>query len=69
METTIRLSGNVKKQLDKMKIHSKESYSDVIEFLIEDHLELSEETKRRIKKAKKSENWISHEEVKKRFGL
>ena len=30
METTIKLNSNVKKKLDVIKVHSRESYSDVI---------------------------------------
>ncbi len=30
METTIRLSNNVKEKLDFFKVHSRESYNDVI---------------------------------------
>ena len=30
METTIRLSNNIKEKLDAIKIHSRESYNDVI---------------------------------------
>ena len=68
METTIRVSGDVKERLDKMKLFDKASYNDVIELLLEDHLELNEETKREIAKARR-EKGISHEEVKKRLGL
>lgn len=68
METTIRVSHNVKGQLDKMKLFERETYNDVIENMIEDNLELNEETKKEIEKARK-EKGIPHEEVKKRFGL
>lgn len=30
METTIRLNNNVKERLDSLKVHSRESYNDVI---------------------------------------
>lgn len=30
METTIRLNNSVKKRLDSIKVHSRESYNDVI---------------------------------------
>ena len=69
METTIKISKNVREHLNRMKIFERETYNDVIEVLIEDNLELNEETKRELEKAKGSKNWISHEEVKKRFGL
>ena len=35
METTIRLNNNVKKRLDSIKVHSRESYNDVIARIIE----------------------------------
>ena len=69
METTIRISNTVKKHLDKMKLYERETYNDLIELLIEDNLELSEETKRELEEAKKSKNWVSHEDVKKKFRL
>lgn len=68
METTIRLSCDVKAQLDKMKLFKKESYNDVIEVLIEDNLEINEKTKRELEQARKEKSF-SHEKVKKRLGL
>jgi predicted CopG family antitoxin len=69
METTIKISKDVKSYLDKIKIFERETYNDVIEALIEDNLELNEKTKKEIEEAKKSRKWVSHEEVKKRLGL
>lgn len=72
METTIRISNEVKNQLDKMKLFSKASYNDVIEDMIEEHLELNEETKKEIEEARKEVKEgkvVSHKEVKKRLGL
>lgn len=69
METTIRLSTSVKNQLDKMKIYSKESYNDIIEFLLEDHMELSEKTKKELKERERNPKFISHEEVGRKLGL
>ena len=72
METTIRISQEVKKSLDKMKIYSRESYNDIIELLLEDAKEINEKTKREIaearKRIKKGEVY-SHEEVGKMLGL
>lgn len=68
METTIRLSRDVKAQLDKMKLFERESYNDVIGVLIEDHLEVNEKTKRELEQARKEKSF-SHEEVGKRLGL
>lgn len=72
METTIRISPEVKSMLDKMKIHQRETYNDIIELMIEDNLELNDKTKKEIEEARKqikAGNFISHEEVKRRLGL
>ena len=68
MPTTIQISDNVKLVLDKMKMIERETYNDVIERMIEDDLELNQRTKKEIEEARKGKS-ISHEEVKKRFGL
>jgi len=68
METTIKVSNEVKRHLDKMKVFERETYNDVIEVLIEDNLELNEKTKRELQERKK-EGTISHEEVRKILGL
>ena len=36
METTIRLNNIVKEKLDSLKVHSRESYNDVISRMIEE---------------------------------
>ncbi|MFQ5531728.1 MAG: antitoxin VapB family protein [Candidatus Nanoarchaeia archaeon] len=36
METTIRLSNNVKEKLDLLKVHSRESYNDLISRMVEE---------------------------------
>jgi hypothetical protein len=46
METTIQVSKNLLEKLQLMKMHSKESYEDIIWDLIEDRMELSKETKK-----------------------
>ena len=72
METTIRVSQEVKKSLDKMKIYSRESYNDIIELLLEDTKEINEKTKKELALARKEikeGKVVSHEEVKKRLGL
>ncbi|MEK6945453.1 MAG: hypothetical protein AABW63_01535 [Nanoarchaeota archaeon] len=72
MPTTIQISNEVKKALDRMKVHERETYNDVIEFMLEDNLELNDQTKKEIEEARKrikSGKFVSHEEVKKRLGL
>ncbi|MCL5730281.1 MAG: hypothetical protein M1165_01805 [Candidatus Pacearchaeota archaeon] len=46
MDTTIQVSKELLSKLQKMKMHSKESYEDIIWDLIEDRMELSEETRK-----------------------
>jgi len=53
METTIQISKDLRRELQNRKFGSKESYEDVIWDLLEDTMELSEETKRDIEKARK----------------
>jgi predicted transcriptional regulator len=53
MGTTIQISRELLEKLRMMKIHNKESYEDIIWDLVEDRMELSEETKKNIEEAKK----------------
>lgn len=53
METTIQISKDLRRELQNRKFSSKESYEDVIWDLLEDTMELSEETKRDIEEARK----------------
>lgn len=53
MDTTIQISKDLRKELQNRKFSSKESYEDVIWDLLEDTMELSEETKRDIAEARK----------------
>ena len=69
METTIKVSNDVKRHLDKMKMFERETYNDIIELLIEDDLELNERTKRELKEREKNPKLISHEKVGKMLGL
>lgn len=52
METTIQISKNLLEKLRLMKMHNKESYEDIIWDLIEDRMELSEETKKDLEEAR-----------------
>lgn len=51
MDTTIQISKNLLERLKKMKLNEKESYEELIWDLIEDRMELSEETKKSIARA------------------
>ena len=74
-ETTILIKRVVKKELDDLKVHPRESYNDVIERLInvkKDTGELSEETLRDIERSlKEIRGGKIHtlEEVEKRLGI
>ncbi len=46
METTIRLDINIKKKLDSLKIHSRESYNDVISRILGNTRKIDEESLR-----------------------
>jgi mRNA-degrading endonuclease YafQ of YafQ-DinJ toxin-antitoxin module len=72
MATTIQISEKLQNELAKKKLFDKETYEEVIWDLIEDTMELSEETKRHIAQAEKDvkEGHVyTHEQVKKRLGL
>jgi hypothetical protein len=72
MDTSIQISKNLLEKLQLMKMHNKESYEDIIWDLIEDRMELSEETKNNIKISKeqiKEGKTISLEELKKKLRL
>jgi hypothetical protein len=72
MATTIQISTQLQNILANRKLYSKETYEEVIWDLIEDTMELSEETKKDIKQAEKEfAEGKTHtlEEVKKRIGM
>ena len=69
MSTTIQISDDVKQRLENMKIYSRESYNEIIVRMIEDESEINEQTKKELEERKKSKDFISHEEVKKRLGI
>jgi len=72
METTIKVSSDVKTMLDKLKVHERETYNDIIEIMLEDYLELNEKTKNEIIRARKNISkgeFYTQEEVERMFGL
>ena len=72
MATTIQVSNELRGELTKRKLFDKESYEDVIWGLIEDTMELNEETKKHIKQAEediRNGRVYTHDEIKKKFGL
>lgn len=72
MATTISVSKELLSKLKERKKYDKESYEEVIWDALEDSMELSEETKKRIKIAEediKAGKVYSLEDVKKELGL
>ena len=72
MVTTIQVSGKLMEELKNKKMYSKESYEEIIWDLLEDTMELSEETKRHIKQSEKEikeGKTVTLAEVKKQLGL
>lgn len=72
MATTIQVSEKLAKVLKSRKMYDKESYEDLIWDLLEDTMELSEETKKHIKQSEKDikeGKTVSLAQVKKELGL
>ena len=72
MATTISVSQELLSKLKERKKYDKESYEEVIWDALEDSMELSEETKKRIKLAEediKAGRVYSLEDVKKELGI
>ena len=72
MKTIIQINKETAKKLKKLKLTERESYEDLIWDLLEDTMELSEETKRHIKQSEKEikeGKTVSLAEVKKNLGL
>ncbi|MDI3474265.1 MAG: hypothetical protein PWR30_588 [Candidatus Woesearchaeota archaeon] len=70
--TTIQISKELLEELKSRKMYDKESYEDVIRDLLEDTMELSEETKKRIRLAEediKAGRIYPIEDVKKELGI
>ena len=72
MATTIQITEELRNDLAARKLYEKESYEEVIRDLLEDSMELSEETKKDIMEAERDikagrvHDW---KEVKKELGL
>ena len=75
MTTTIQISNELRNILVNRKMHPRDTFEEVIFDLIEDTMELSEETKKNIaeyeKEVKKNgyKNFISLAQIKKEVGL
>ena len=72
MATTIQISEKLHNELAKRKMYDREAYEEVIWDLLEDTMELSEETKRHIAQSEKEikeGKTVTLEEVTKNLGL
>ena len=72
MDTTIQISRELLDFLKKRKLVDKESYESVIWDLVEDTMELSEETKRNIAQSReeyKQGRYKTLEQIKKEIGI
>lgn len=72
MATTIQISGDLQNELSKRKLSDRETYEEIIWDLIEDTLEINEETKREIAESRaeiKKGKFRTLEQVKKEAGL
>ena len=72
MATTIQVSKKLIDVLRSKKMHAKESYEEIIWDLLEDHMELSEETKKHIRQSEKDVRegkTVPIAEVKRKLGL
>jgi len=75
MVTTIQISSELLAKLQQMKMHDKESYENIIWDMVEDRIQLSEDTKKAIaeyEKDVKEKNWnnfATFEEMKKRLSV
>lgn len=72
MVTTIQISEDLQETLSKRKLYDKETYEEVIWNLLEDTLELTEETKKEIERARaeiKAGKFYTLSQAKKELGL
>lgn len=70
--TTIQLSQDMKKILEGMKLHPRETYEEVLERLLEDLQELNEQTKKEIEQATreiKAGKYRTHQQLKGELGF
>ena len=70
--TTIRLSRGMRKRLEAMKLHPRETYEEVLERLLEDLRELNDQTKEEIERAVreiKAGKHRNHDQLKAEMGF
>ena len=70
--TTIQLSAELKRRLESMKLHPRETFNDVLERLVEDLRELDKETLAQVEEARaaiRAGRYLAQEQVRKAMGL
>ena len=70
--TTIQINEEIRDKLTELKMSSRDTYNDVLERVLEDFEELSEETKKSIEESRKQikeGKFKTHEEVKAQLGF
>jgi predicted transcriptional regulator len=70
--TTIQLSTGVKRTLERMKLHPRETFNDVVERVLEDLRELDDATKAEVEQARveiRSGRYLTSEQVRKAMGF
>ena len=72
MVTTIQISNNLQEELSKRKLFDRETYEEVIWNLMEDTMELNEQSKKEIEQARaeiRNKKHVKIDEAKKRLGI
>jgi predicted CopG family antitoxin len=70
--TTIQLNTDVKRTLETMKIHPRETFNDVLERLVEDVRELDKRTLAEVEEARaeiRAGKYLTQDQVRKAMGL
>ena len=72
MVTTIQVSDKLQEELNKKKFFDRETYEEIIWDMMEDSMEISEQTKKEIEQARaeiKKGKFVTLSEAKKRLGI
>ena len=70
--TTIQLSADLKRSLERMKLHPRETFNDVLERLMEDLRELDKQTLAEVESARaevRAGKYLTQDQVRKALGL
>jgi len=70
--STIQLSTEIKRKLESMKMHPRETFNDVLERLVEDVRELDAKTLAEVEEARaeiRAGKYLTQEQVRKAMGL